>query len=1458
MAKHLCTAVALWLSVITLGFSNGTIKGNVWNDLNNNSLQDAGELPMGSIWVQIETSSGGWVNGGLTGMDGIYSFSVPAGSYKVKIANPGNGFNAVSPNVGSNDAVDSDVDLYGFSTVFSLADGQTVDLDGGFTTGGQCYTPVTATASNVTCNGSTFSFQITATGGTMFGGVSWGWDYVEGGLSMQPYGSPVTVGPFPCGSPKTVTIKDVDNPFCTATVTVQSPACCGGGGVPSLTINDVTVNEPAGTATLQICASATSSSPMTVQFASSNGTAASGSDYTTTSGTATIPAGQTCTNIVIPIVDDNVAEPTELFNVNLSTPTGATIADPLGTVTILDNDQPGGVDCNAISISVSGSSIVITGLTAPVTMIQAFNSAWATVFNQIYTSPPGSVTIPNLANGTYFVKVNFLTAAWSPICQKEVFVTVPGGNLPTLNINDVTVTEGTNPTASLQICASATSSSPITVQYSTSNGTAIAGTDYTTTSGTATIPAGQTCTTVTFPILDDNINEPTEIFNVNLTNPSGATVADPLGTVTILDNDQAPPQLGSIGDLVWNDSDQDGVKDPNEQGVSGVSVQLKDCNGATLQTAQTNNAGNYNFPNLQAGCYRVCFSLLNGYQFSPINQGNNDSNDSDVNPADGCTNIINLQPGQNDPTQDAGIFQPPTPTPPIITCKNVVSTITSGTSGKVSYMIPTATTTCAAGGLDVERISGLASGSNFPVGSTEVCYRATDACGGSTSCCFTVTVSVCPQSPTQYCYTSPTVPNVVNAKINVTDNGSSYTIRTTFAKTFVDNTYGSNAIGWPGSGHTFNNLVGSDKLQLALYNGAGTRVLEFEQDYISASGSAPSGYDCLGVTGGEGKMVFGSATNVLSATTSLDVNLNQFGYVLTTNSPATNANYTPNPQYPNWIFDVWYEVTVAKSVFGATGIGTPVITSVHASPSKTGNNTEPVNLTTCPPAPQCGPITLTCPTNMTAATSGTSAVVNYSTPTGTTTCAAGGLNIARIGGPASGTAFPVGTTTVCHLAMDACGNVQECCFTVTVSNQPPQQLCNCNGAKIAAVRMLYNGKDCSAGNNSQGGKATCTGSIGTAGAASIKVGSAAGGSQWFSGTVSLGQTFLVSASNGGATKLGADSYYTIGGQTGKFHTSCSQPIGIGDQYGGMLILGIRFDNGTTCGDMGGTPPNPGAVVSGGTCTGCDAAMWVTFNSGCQSVIVSSCKDISNVVLRTANGVETKFDNQNGTTKTYTSPNGSPITTVWVKSGCFKSGDGPGYGRKFANPLNCTSGAVVASESLVFNAYKIGTAAKLSWVSNTGERNDFAVIERSANGSNWSPLQKLDAKGAVQELLYFSEMDFNPLPSDNFYRIRMVYLDGTESFSKTEKLTFAAATQLAVFPNPAANEAWLSLPEFEGKPASIQILDLTGKMERRIEVSEVGNQPILLPLHDLESGFFILQVESVGVRRAVKLVVSQSK
>ena len=78
---------------------------------------------------------------------------------------------------------------------------------------------------------------------------------------------------------------------------------------------------------------------------------------------------------------------------------------------------------------------------------------------------------------------------------------------------------------------------PVTVDFTTANGTALAGSDYTAASGTLTFAPGETTRTILVQTLDDAAGEPTETFTVNLSNPVGATIADGQGVGTILDND---------------------------------------------------------------------------------------------------------------------------------------------------------------------------------------------------------------------------------------------------------------------------------------------------------------------------------------------------------------------------------------------------------------------------------------------------------------------------------------------------------------------------------------------------------------------------------------------------------------------------------------------------------------------------------------------------------------------------------------------------------------------------------------------------------------------------------------------------------------------------------------------------------------------------------------------------------
>ena len=125
-----------------------------------------------------------------------------------------------------------------------------------------------------------------------------------------------------------------------------------------------------------------------------------------------------------------------------------------------------------------------------------------------------------------------------------VLLTPVAPGTPVVNIGDASVTEGHTGTqsANLTVTLSTASSQPVTLSYSTANGTAAAGSDYQSASGTVTFDAGQTSKTISVLVNGDRAGELNETFTVNVGVASGAAVlGDSQGTGTIVDDE---PRVG--------------------------------------------------------------------------------------------------------------------------------------------------------------------------------------------------------------------------------------------------------------------------------------------------------------------------------------------------------------------------------------------------------------------------------------------------------------------------------------------------------------------------------------------------------------------------------------------------------------------------------------------------------------------------------------------------------------------------------------------------------------------------------------------------------------------------------------------------------------------------------------------------------------------------------------------------
>jgi hypothetical protein len=158
----------------------------------------------------------------------------------------------------------------------------------------------------------------------------------------------------------------------------------------------------------------------------------------------------------------------------------------------------------------------------------------------------------------------------------------------TISISDSSITEGASGTvtAVFTVSLSAASSSTVTVDYATADGTATAASgDYVAQVGILTFAPGVTSLTISVPVNGDTTFEPDETFFVNLTNASMASLADPQGQGTII-NDDSQPAL-SIGDVTVTEGNSGTVNATFVVSLSNASYQAITVSYATADGTAT-------------------------------------------------------------------------------------------------------------------------------------------------------------------------------------------------------------------------------------------------------------------------------------------------------------------------------------------------------------------------------------------------------------------------------------------------------------------------------------------------------------------------------------------------------------------------------------------------------------------------------------------------------------------------------------------------------------------------------------------------------------------------------------------------------------------------------------------------------------------------------------------------------
>ncbi|OQX01179.1 MAG: hypothetical protein BWK80_60505, partial [Desulfobacteraceae bacterium IS3] len=576
-----------------------SIGDKVWYDKNNNGIQDAGELGAAGVIVNLYDGTGKLLSTDMTDAEGIYVFTgLAPGDYAVKF-NPPAGYNFSPVNQGRNDSSDSDADT------------------------------VTGNTAKVTLAGGEHNSTTDAGLSEPWAGLAGLGDYVWYDMNRNGIQEPNEPG---IAGVRVTLLNPVTGTALAATITDGNGFYAFKGLSPGDYV--VKFDLPAG------------GYRFTATNSANTGDA---SDSDADAGTGRTAQVTLATGESNPTLDAGMYIPN-------------TLPASLGDYVWYDNDRNGVQD--------AGESGV------PGVRVNLYNKTGIILISSVTTNADGFYQFTGLAAGDYTVKFD-LPPGYG-------FSTANSGNTADSADSDADTVTG----RTAQITLSAGEHDPtIDAGIIRSEQTASLGNYvwYDANRNGIQDPDEQGISGVMVNLIDP---ETGAIIATSLTDGSGyysfagltpgsyalsfeppegyhSSVTEPFsllpGENSLLLPDAGmllPAGTASLGDYVWYDTDNDGIQDPDEPGISGVTVSLRNNDGTVLATARTDGSGFYQFEGLAPGNYAVSFSLPTGYRFTSSNQGNSDTSDSDADVVSGRTAQVTLAADEHNPTLDAGMYIP--------------------------------------------------------------------------------------------------------------------------------------------------------------------------------------------------------------------------------------------------------------------------------------------------------------------------------------------------------------------------------------------------------------------------------------------------------------------------------------------------------------------------------------------------------------------------------------------------------------------------------------------------------------------------------------------------------------------------------------------------------------------------------------------------------------------------------
>ena len=190
------------------------------------------------------------------------------------------------------------------------------------------------------------------------------------------------------------------------------------------------------------------------------------------------------------------------------------------------------------------------------------------------------------------------------------------------------------------------------------------------------------------------------------------------------------------------------------------------------------------------------------------------------------------------------------------------------------------------------------------------------------------------------------------------------------------------------------------------------------------------------------------------------------------------------------------------------------------------------------------------------------------------------------------------------------------------------------------------------------------------------------------------------------------------------------------------------------------------------------------------------------------------------------------------------------------PVTVSGGLNALTKNILLdiNAFAEAQRAQIQWINNTGSFNDFFTVEKLNNLSgDFEKIETVNSKPTEANEVY-SVYDNAITEGDNTYRVQLTMFDGQVKTSALKTLKYKNLNDIRIYPNPASDFIDVDLKQYEGKKVTLNIYNQVGKLVQTRQIERATATPVHIDMDSQTSGQMLLRVTAEGHREVTKKFV----